>query len=238
MKALNRSWKNSLAATAAGLTPLLVWPTPAHAQDAVHPAAKHAPPPETAAPSKDGTEPSKDGTEPSKDDTEERLRVGALVGVGFPRPLAIEPMVKIGQFMAFGAEYGVLPTVTIRGVNASMWSLAVDARVFPFGGQFFVGLRAGRQHIDGGGLIAVSSYGSAVEELALDSWFLNPRLGVLWTSDIGITVGIDAGLQIPVSATTTSSLPLSIVPGAKGAADSIGGAVLPTVDLLRVGLLL
>jgi hypothetical protein len=84
----------------------------------------------------------------------------------------------------------------------------------------------------------MAPYGSATEALALDSWFLNPRIGVLWTGDSGLTLGVEAGLQVPIDPTTSSSLPLSLVPGAQSAVDSIGKSLLPTVDLLRLGLLL
>jgi hypothetical protein len=117
-----------------------------------------------------------------------------------------------------------------------MWSLAADARVFPFRGAFFIGLRAGYQHLGAATTIVVSSIGSASEELALDSWFINPRLGFLWISQEGLCFGVEAGLQIPTSNAVSSTLPLSFVPSIRNTVDSLGGSVLPTVDLLRIGL--
>jgi hypothetical protein len=175
--------------------------------------------------------------EGSPDQGASRPRVGIIVGVGFPRPLGAEAIVKVDRF-AFGAEYGTLPEVNVGGVYATMWSVAADARVFPFGGEFFVGLRAGRQHVDAHTTISLAQYGAISEALALDSWYLNPRFGILWRSEIGLTLGIEAGVQFPVSPSTTSSLPLNLVPGAQSAADSLGKAVLPTVDLMRIGFLL
>lgn len=174
---------------------------------------------------------------PAESESHHALRIGALAGVGFPRPLAFEAMIKLGDTLGLGAEYGLLPQVDLGGVRTSMWSLAGDARIFPFRGAFFVGLRAGRQHVDANTTITVAPYGSATEALALDSFFLNPRLGFLWTWDEGFTLGIDAGVQIPVAVSTTSSLPIALVPGASHTVDSVGGALLPTVDLLRIGML-
>jgi hypothetical protein len=166
------------------------------------------------------------------------LRIGALGGIGFPRPLAVEGMLIAGGVLALGAEYGVLPSVTVADVRTSLWSVAGDVRIFPFGGPFFVGLRAGHQHITASATLRVPAVGSATEDLTLDSWFLNPRIGCLWVSPEGLAVGVEAGVQIPVGDTVSSSLPLSFLPAAQHAADSLGKAVLPTVDLLRIGLLL
>jgi hypothetical protein len=126
----------------------------------------------------------------------------------------------------------------IAGVQTSLWSLSGDVRVFPFRGPLFIGLRAGRQHIDAQTTIAAAGDGSATEALGLDSWFLNPLVGLLWTSRAGLTIGIDAGVQIPLSSSTSSTLPLSLAPGAQRTADALGSTWLPTVDLLRIGLLL
>jgi hypothetical protein len=163
------------------------------------------------------------------------LRLGAIAGVGFPRPLAVEALVSLAGWVDLGAEYGVLPDVTIDGVNTGLWSLAADARVFPFRGAFFVGALAGRQHVGASTSLTVAGVGSATEQLSLDSWFVNPRIGFLWTSDTGLALGIDAGLQIPLGSSVTSSLPLALYPAAQNRANALGATMLPTVDLLRVG---
>lgn len=167
------------------------------------------------------------------------LRIGAIGGVGFPHPLAVEPMIELGEMVAIGVEYAVLPTLNIDNVQTSLWSLSGDARFLPFRRiPFFLGLRTGRQHVHGDTTLAVAGYGSRTETLDLDSWFLNPRLGFLWTSRDGFTIGVDAGVQIPLSWSTKSSLPLTLAPSAQQTADTLGSSWLPTVDLLRIGLLL
>jgi len=168
----------------------------------------------------------------------DHLRLGAIAGVGFPRPLAIEAMAVIERYVAIGAEYAVLPSMSVSGATVSLWSLAGDLRVFPFRGAFFVGLRAGRQHIDDQTTLTMPGVGSLTENLALDGWFVNPRLGFLFTARNGLTLGIEAGLQVPIGAQVSSSLPLSLDPSAERTVNTIGNSLLPTVDLLRVGLLL
>jgi hypothetical protein len=165
------------------------------------------------------------------------LRIGAIGGLGFPRPLAIEGMVLLGDTVALGAEYGVLPELTVDGVHTSLWSLAGDVRFFPFHSPFFVGVRAGRQHIGADTTITVAPYGSSSESLSIDSWFVNPRIGLLWTSGAGLALGMEAGFQVPVATDSTSSMSLAFVPAAQGTANWLGTSILPTVDLLRIGML-
>jgi hypothetical protein len=175
----------------------------------------------------------------------DHVRFGVLGGVGFPRPLAIEGFVKIEKLLGVGVEYSVLPTLDISGVETSFYAVAADARVFPFKNAFFVGLRAGRQHLGGNSNITISGYGVVRESASVDTTFVNPRLGFLWTWEPGVTLGIDAGVQVPVSSSTTSSIPQSAIPASVTIDDDImrvtntlGKNVLPTVDLLKLGFLL
>ncbi|HEY3254273.1 MAG TPA: hypothetical protein VGJ91_10005, partial [Polyangiaceae bacterium] len=78
----------------------------------------------------------------------DHLRLGALVGVGFPRPLAIEGIVKLERALAFGLEYSTQPRITVSEVSFASWAVAGSARFFPLRGPFFVGMRAGRQHLN------------------------------------------------------------------------------------------
>ena len=166
------------------------------------------------------------------------IRVGVLGGIGFPQPLSIEGAVVLGGHVLLGAEYAALPDTNFGGVHASLWSLSGDARVFPFGGAFFVGLRAGHQRLMARARFTVESIVSLSEDLTIDSWFLNPRAGFLWRSGVGLAFGVDAGIEIPVTAGVSSTLPLSLLPSAQNTIDAIANGVVPTVDLLRVGLIL
>ena len=217
----------------------LAWSGAAHAQPPSDAPAAGLPPPSAEgraqAPTVDRPIPS-DRVEDA--DAVHELRVGAIAGVGFPRPLAIEPMVVLGGWVALGAEYGVMPQMTIDGVQTDLWSLAGDVRVFPFRGNFFVGMKVGHQHIDASTTVTVAPYGSAPEQLQLDSFYVNPRIGFLWTFHAGFTLGVEAGVQVPLSASVDSSLPLALAPSSvQNTINALGGAVLPTVDLIRLGML-
>jgi hypothetical protein len=189
------------------------------------------------------------GAASQRADTRRRdhLSVGALVGVGFPRPLAAEGMIKLERLVLLGVEYSALPSISVSDVKASCWAVAGDVRIFPLRGPFFFGLRAGEQHISAEA--SVSAYGYTVPAaLAVDTVFLNPRLGFLWTWDSGVSFGLDAGVQIPLSSATASTLPntssSAVAVGAssakqslESAAGAVGQTTLPTVDLLRIGIL-
>lgn len=169
----------------------------------------------------------------------EHVRIGVIGGIGFPRPLAIEGLVKLERIVALGVEYSALPTLTISSVDTRAWAIAGDVRLFPFRGPFFLGVRAGRQRVDATGSLTVSGR-SFPESYGVDTTFVNPRLGLLFTFRPGITIGTDAGVQIPVSNTTSSTLP-----DGRPETAEVNRVVmfyadkwLPTVDLVRLGILL
>lgn len=174
---------------------------------------------------------------PSRDD-DSVFGAGAMGGVGFPRVLSVEGFVTFDRLVLVGLEYGALPTVDIGGVKTSLDAVTADARVFPFRGAFFVGLRGGRQRLSLASTFEVEGLGAFSESLETISWIVNPRLGFLWRLDPGIVIGVEAGVQIPVAVRSTTSLDTGL--GLEGrltaSADSLGRTVLPTVDLLRIGL--
>jgi hypothetical protein len=170
----------------------------------------------------------------------DHFRIGALGGIGFPRPLEIEGMVKLENLVGLGVEYSALPGLTIDSVDTHFWAVAADVRLFPFKNAFFVGLKAGRQHLGGDANVTVTGYGSLHEAVAVDTTFVNPRLGFLWTWDPGVSLGIDIGVQVPVSTASSSSLPpgVNVTSDVTRVTNSLGRYALPTIDLLRVGVLL
>jgi hypothetical protein len=175
---------------------------------------------------------------PKSSEKKEEVRIGALGGVGFPRPVGVEAMLKIGRYFAVGAEYGTLPTMTVSGVNVHLHAFAADARVFPLGGPFFLGARLGRQHASTDATITYLSR-SYSGSATTDTTFVNPRLGFLWTFDSGFSVGMDAGLQIPISHTSSTTAPsgFALPSGATATTDYLGTRILPTITLLQLGML-
>jgi hypothetical protein len=186
-------------------------------------------------------------TDHGRSESSQGVRIGALGGVGFPCPLTIEGVVGIDRALAIGVDYGFLPQSTIGGVDMTLWSLATSARVFPFHGPFFLGLRGGHQRLGAEMTASLGTFGTVTDTLTVDTWFINPRIGALWMWDSWLAVGIEAGVQIPFSSSVSNSLPDNLPndPRVTNATrnlntlgETLGSSVLPTIDLLRIGLVL
>lgn len=176
--------------------------------------------------------------------SKETFRVGPLVGLSYPRPLALGGMIKIRRVVAIGAEYGFLPRATLGSTSVAFQGIAADLRVFPFKNAFFVGVRGGRQWLDASTTLSAAQLGAVTETAAASTWFVNPRIGVLKTWDSGITVGVDAGVQVPIAPTYERSGPAAAAGLSTGmdeamltVAKALGNQTIPTIDLLRVGFL-
>jgi hypothetical protein len=166
------------------------------------------------------------------------FRAGAIAGMGFPRPFAVEAIAQLWMHAVVGLEYGFMPDVTVHGVQVGTWSVAGDARWLPWRGPLFVGVRAGVQHADLAGSLPVSGWGSVSETLGLDSSFVNPRVGVLWVMRSGLVLGMEAGVEIPLSTSMTSTWSLAYAPDLQRQIEGLQRSVLPTIDLIRIGFVL
>jgi hypothetical protein len=93
------------------------------------------------------------------------------------------------------------------------------------------------QTVTGSAALSVAAL-SMAETMNVQTWFVNPRIGLLWTWKPGVTFGIEAGVQLPVTTTVSSTIPVESLPAdVTRTASTVGQTVLPTVDLLRVGFL-
>lgn len=178
------------------------------------------------------------GESTAEQNAEPKVRLGVMGSVGFPRPIGVEALMRVDRVLALGVEYSVLPTTSVSGVSVNAHAIAADARFFPAGGPFFVGLRAGRQHIGADASLTVMSqtYSGSITH---DSTFLNPRVGFLWTWRSGLSIGLDAGLQIPLGANDTTNVPngVTVPSGVDTALNLLGRKTVPTVSLLQLGFL-
>ncbi|MBI2395836.1 MAG: hypothetical protein HYV09_40100 [Deltaproteobacteria bacterium] len=167
-----------------------------------------------------------------------RPRVGLFGAAGFPSPVSVGALVTIDQRFLFGVEYGFLPIAQIAGVDVTYRSWSADARWFPFrGGPFFVGVRAGRQHLAGSKTVTVSGWGSATGSTTADSWYVNPRLGLFRMWDSGFFVGADVGLKLPLGHSYAESVPYgqAMPEGVTAVRDTMSAKVIPTVTLAQLG---
>jgi hypothetical protein len=172
----------------------------------------------------------------------EHFRIGVLGGAGFPRPLSVEAAIKLEKMFMLGLEFGEMPTTNILGVNMGVSAVAIDARLFPFKSSFFIGARAGHQSAVATATYDAGAYGSYSGSMSVDTYFVNPRIGLLWTASWGLTVGADIGVQIPISHTESSSIPsavsgTSIASTVTSVGNFLGASVIPTVNILQLGML-
>lgn len=167
-----------------------------------------------------------------------RPRIGLYGSAGFPSPISVGALVAIDQRFLLGAEYGFLPVSQLAGFDVVHRSWSADARWFPFrGGPFFVGVRAGRQHLAASKTVTVSGWGSATGSTTADSWYVNPRLGLFRMWDSGFFVGADVGLKVPLGHSSTESVPYGqpMPEEVTKVRDTLSARVIPTITLAQLG---
>ncbi len=195
------------------------------------------------------------------------FRIGVLVGAGLPSILSFGGMIKLTRYFGAGVNVGLIPSIKLSlygDAQLSYQEYDLYARVFPFGGMFFLGAGVGYATMKGTfkrsydvsafqsvapGLPNPLSVGS---EGSVRTLVLTPTLGLLQTFDSGFTLGVDLGAQIPIAPSATHfntavppALPQAVVdqyvkPNDKKVQDTldkVGHTILPTLNV-RIGWLL
>jgi len=224
--------------------PPVIPPTPTPASTVIVPPIPETPPPPPEQP-------------PFEREREPVFRPVILLGIiSFPRPIEIEALVKVRRTLALGAQYSMLPTLSLPDNSASLKLDAAQGtfRWFPFSGVFYLGggfgfqrLRASiSQPVDGGNLSVVAD---------MSTFFVSPQLGWLWITRSGFAIGINLGVQIPFPRepnvdVTYNGQPLpsqGAPPGVASSANNDKKNVediariimrypIPNIDLLKIGL--
>jgi hypothetical protein len=190
------------------------------------------------------------------------VRVGVLLGLlSLPRPVEAELSIKVGRYLAFGAQYSLLPDLTPPGFDADLKLNAAQGivRFFPFGGGFYLGGGFGYQQFRASLGSTNPSSGDRLEvSCDMSGPFVTPQLGWLWVWKSGFAFGINLGAQIPlpkdpiVVATyngvpvpdqPSGAVPQEVIDDANGMKDSVRTIAkfvakypVPTIDLLKIGL--
>jgi hypothetical protein len=171
------------------------------------------------------------------------VRVGLLLGVvNTPRPVGAEVLVRLHELVAVGAGYSALPKglgdaiLSIAGISdASVEASGFDAevRLFPFRGSFFLGSALGRQSLTA----SATRFGTTVS-VDMITLYATPRLGWLAVWSSGLSLGFDAGLQLPLyTDVSAASANGDAARRAAQAASAVGSTPLPSISL-RVGFFL
>jgi hypothetical protein len=228
---------------------------------------KRALAPSPASTTSKGGEPAPKAKEDDSDGPLGPFRIGALVGVGLPSILSFGGMIKLTRYVAAGLNLGLIPAVKLSlygDAELSYQEYDLYGRLFPFGGDLFLGAGVGYASINGSfsSKYDVSAFQRAAPNLpspllvasegSVRTLVLTPTAGILHTFGIGFTFGVDLGAQIPIAPSTTqfktvvpSSVPPQVVdmyvkPNDKkvqDTLDTVGRTILPTLNL-RVGWLI
>ena len=242
-------------------------PAPVTATAAPEPAQ---PAPSTASSPPPRPPPAKPPASKDEDDTDGifgPFRIGGLVGVGLPGVLSFGGAIKLTRYFGAGLNISVIPTIRISlygEAELAYKEYDIYGRIFPFGGMFFVGAGAGYATITGS---LRSSYDvRAYQHLApglppelfveseafVRTLVLMPQIGLQHTFGSGLTLGIDAGAQVPIAPSEIkfetrlpAGIPQQVIDQyvepnnqkVRDTLDTIGRAIVPTLNL-RVGWLL
>jgi hypothetical protein len=176
------------------------------------------------------------------------FHLGPTVGVGAPDGARVGIFAKWRGIVAAGGAFSLLPETRLPGIDASVVRVSGEAfaRVHPFRGAFFLGVAGGYAQTKGTMTeqrtafrqvqnVQTHAYASAV--------YIAPHLGFQWMLPMGMTIGMDAGVEIPVASTSptfdASKYGLVVPIDGKGsAADAtrfVASMPVPVIHLLELG---
>jgi hypothetical protein len=165
------------------------------------------------------TEPNPNKKEAASKDDESSgdiIRIGPMVGVGLPNLFSFGGLLKLTRYFGGGINIGLIPTVRVSyyGQATLLYQeYDVFGRLFPFGGGFFLGAGVGYETVKGTmtdkmdtSLFSTVAPGLSIPNpLVYESsgtvktLVLTPQIGYLYTMDIGFSLGIDIGAQVPIA---------------------------------------
>jgi hypothetical protein len=241
-------------------------PSPTVATSPVTPAIV-APPPASAQATSD-TKPSdqSEAREEKRDDTNGvfgPFRIGPVVGVGLPAFLSFGGAIKLTKYFGAGINYGIVPTLQFAyygDATVSYQGVGIYGHIHPFGGGFFLGAAIGYAHVRGtytetydistlvpgpipGVNLDAFSYTS---EATMQTLVLTPELGYFYTFESGFSLGIEAGLQIPIApseihfkSAVSENVPQAVIDNfvtptderVESTLERVGQTILPTVGI-------
>jgi hypothetical protein len=200
-----------------------------------------------------------------EDEGTDQFKIGPVAGVGIPSIISFGGTLKLTRFLGAGINIGLIPKVQLDYYGKATLSYQhydIYGRLYPFGGGFFLGAGAGYATVDG---TLASSYKSPVAVPAgfpdtanydgkgsVRTLMLTALIGYFYTTSIGFSFGVDAGVQLPIapskitfaSGVTPKGLETAFAKEKKQADDSvrsslekIGRTPLPTLNL-RIGWIL
>lgn len=181
------------------------------------------------------------------------VRLGPVVGVGFPDGLQLGVVTRGWGWVTLGASAGWVPEakIPIGGEDTRVTRVSGEAfaRVHPFRGGFFLGAGLGAMQMKGQLFAEDEAFGQSVDTRArafVASVYATPQLGYLWMFGRHMTASIEVGLHVPLlpGEPTFDARSMGLVRPIDGTgrlADAMRVAVqspVPMVNLLKLGVLL
>ena len=170
-----------------------------------------------------------------------------ITAVTLPRPFTGGIEAKWLDLVGVSASYGFLPQLTISSVKLKMNGYDFRLKLYPFRGAFFLGVGIGSQTLTASATDSVSGIPITASGSQVNS-FVAPQLGWNWVWGSGFFMGIDLGVQLSMSHTTTvttdqdsnalvtgSTQYAGIKSNILKMADLFGKTPLPVLTLVKVG---
>ncbi len=168
------------------------------------------------------------------------VRLVPSFGFGLPEGMRASALVKASGLLSAGGAYAVLPSFPVPGVGAQVARTSAEGflRVHPLRNAFYVGLAGGFVDAD----VSIVR-GDGVALARTHAAFVAPHVGFQWMLSMGLTIGLDAGVEIPLGANRSdvdaekSGRPIS--GDARGriasSMDVLTSKPMPVVRLLELG---
>lgn len=180
------------------------------------------------------------------------VRLGPVVGVGFPDGLQLGVQTKLAGWVALGVSGGYVPETKLpisEDTRVVRVSGEAYARVHPFRAGFFVGVGIGGTQMKGSLFTEKEAFGQNVDTRArafIRSVYVTPQLGYQWMFGHYVTASIDVGVQVPIApgmptfdATAMGLVqPLEATGKLADAMRLAASTPVPMVNLLKLGVLL
>lgn len=144
------------------------------------------------------------------------FQIGPVVGAGLPSLINFGVAVKLTRYVGAGINIGIIPTLKISYYGQATLAYQeydVYARVYPFGGAFFLGTGIGYEAVQGTLATTVDltpyqqglpagSFPNSVDyasQGSVKTLVLTPQIGLFHTFGSGFSLGFDVGLQVPIA---------------------------------------